>query len=299
MSAAPGRPKQARTAAREGEGIPVNTTLLDELHQETRRRLGAELDALVVERAVAGLFFTGVELSNGACGMAATPIKDIPAAVCCSSSLGALPSPGKLRGRPAADVLEDLAPGTAPLRRAMAIATLNALIETLWRRDGPPRDAGVSVGDAGQALALRPGERVVLVGAFAPYMRAFRKEGRDYRVLEMDPATLRPDEMPHYAPAASAPQVIPWGDVLICTATTLINGSLDTLLACAHPGTRIAVVGPTAPLLPGPYRARGVEVVGGTRAGLAGPLLDLLAEGASGYHLFEKSADRVNLLLAP
>ncbi len=272
-------------------------TLLDDLSQETRRRLGAELDTITLKRAVAGLFFTGVELDSGCCGLAATPIKEIPAAVCCSSSLSALPSPGKLRGRPAADVLDDLAPGTSPMRRALAIATLNALIETLWRRDGAPPDARVSEGDAGQALALQPGERVVLVGAFAPYMRAFRKEGRDYRVLEMDPATLRPDEMPHYAPASDAPQVIPWGDVLISTATTLINGSLDALLACARPGMRIALVGPTAPMLPAPYRARGIQVVGGTRAREAGPLLDLLAEGASGYHLFEQSVERVNLIL--
>ncbi|WP_276808482.1 DUF364 domain-containing protein [Castellaniella defragrans] len=275
----------------------MTTSLLEDLLQETRHRLGAGLDALTLERAVAGIFFTGVELSNGCCGLAATPIKEIPAAVCCSSSLGALPSPGKLRGRPAADVLEDLAPGTGPMRRAMAIATLNALIETLWQRDGAPRDAQVSGGDAAQALALRPGERVVLVGAFAPYMRAFRKEGRHYRVLEMDPATLRADELPHYAPASAAPQIIPWADVLISTATTLTNDSLDALLSHARPGTRIAIVGPTAPLLPGPYRARGIQVVGGTRARQAGPLLDLLAEGASGYHLFEKSVDRVNLVL--
>ena len=48
--------------------------------------LGSELDEITIERAVVGLFFTGVELSNGAAGTSATPIKSIPEAVCCPSS---------------------------------------------------------------------------------------------------------------------------------------------------------------------------------------------------------------------
>src|SRR6202007_925712 len=48
--------------------------------------LGAELEEITIERAVVGLFFTGVKLSNGAAGSSATPIKSIPEAVCCPSS---------------------------------------------------------------------------------------------------------------------------------------------------------------------------------------------------------------------
>ncbi|MDY0309722.1 MAG: DUF364 domain-containing protein [Castellaniella sp.] len=276
-----------------------SSSLLQDLLAETLARLGADASQRVIERAVVGLFFTGVLLDNGTCGLSASPIKDIPAAVCCSSSLSALPAPGKLRGRPVLDVLKDLAPEVGPMRRTLAIATLNALIETLWQRDGTPDGIQLSTGDACDALQLQPKEKVVLVGAFTPYMRAFRREGRDYRVLEMDPATLKPEELPHYAPADTAPAVVPWGDVLISTATTLINGTLDGLLALTRPDTRIAVIGPTAPLLPNPYRLRGVHVVGGTRVRQdeGQRLLDLLSEGASGYHFFERQADRVNLVL--
>ena len=37
--------------------------------------LGPEHDGLTVERAVIGLFFTGVKLSNGIAGACATPVK--------------------------------------------------------------------------------------------------------------------------------------------------------------------------------------------------------------------------------
>ena len=83
--------------------------------------LGAELDGITVERAVIGLFFTGVKLSNGIAGACATPIKTIPEAVCCPSSAMAMPFPGKLKGRPALDLARE------------------ALGENGIRRDGDPR----------------------------------------------------------------------------------------------------------------------------------------------------------------
>jgi hypothetical protein len=56
-----------------------------------------------------------------------------------------MPTPGKIAGRLAVEVLGDLY-RQQDLRRALAIATLNALVETLWMRDGPPTDALVCGG---------------------------------------------------------------------------------------------------------------------------------------------------------
>ncbi len=270
--------------------------LLGEMHQEVKQLLGEELNTLNIRRVVVGLFFSGVILDNGVGGMCATPIKSIPEAVCCPSSAKALPVPGKLCGKSAAHMLEDLY-RDQELRRTLAIATLNALTETLWLRDGAPSDCEISSGDAFAALNFTETDEVALVGAFPPYMRALRKAGQDFRVLEKDPATLKADEMPYYAPADTASTVVPWADVLVITGTTLINGTLDTLLGFVKAGTEVAVIGPTAPLLMRPFSRHGVTVVGGTRVRDAAVLLDLLAEGASGYHFFEKAVERVTLRL--
>src|SRR5260370_10996647 len=95
---------------------PGETTILRENLAAISEILGPELDRLTVERAVIGLFFTGVKLSNGIAGACATPIKTIPEAVCCPTSAMAMPFPGKLRGRPALDLpTEALAdPGIRP-----------------------------------------------------------------------------------------------------------------------------------------------------------------------------------------
>jgi uncharacterized protein len=72
-----------------------------------QRSLGTDLDRIVIERAVIGLFFTGVKLNTGIAGACATPLRSIPEAVCCPSSAMAMPFPGKLRGRLARDLLKE------------------------------------------------------------------------------------------------------------------------------------------------------------------------------------------------
>ena len=279
--------------------ITQGETLLAELHAEVVAALGPELaQTLRIERAVLGVFFTGVKLSNGVGGLCATPIKSVPEAVCCPSSALAMPVPGKIAGRNAVQLLQDLY-RPQDLRRALAIATLNALVDTLWLRDGPPPGARGQAGDAFDALGIAPGQRVVLVGAFVPYMRELRKRGQSFGVLELDLSTLRPDERVFHIPQERAAQAIAEADVLITTGTTLINGTLDGLLQHLRPGAQAAVVGPTATLWPAPFARRGTTVVGGTRVTDADALLDLLSEGGSGYHFFGKSVERVSLCVNP
>ena len=272
--------------------------LLSELHALALNRLGPEIETLKLERAVLGIFFTGVKLSNGAGGMCATPIKTIPEAVCCPSSANAMPTPGKIAGLHIKQVLEDLHRSQS-LRRGLAIATLNAVAETLWQRDGPPTDAELLAGDAFDALMLEPGQSVALVGAFPPYMRELRRRNQPFKVLELDPATLKPEELPYYVPANQAAEVLPSVDVFITTGTTLINGTLDGLLQLLRPDAKAAIIGPTTPLIAEPYARRNATIIGGTRVRAPDELLDLLAEGGSGYHFFDKMVERVTLRLAP
>jgi len=273
---------------------PAHHLLLD-LCDEAVRRLGADLHHLHIARVVIGLFFIGVKLDNGAGGLCATPLKSIPAAVCCPSSALVQPLPGKLRGRAAADLLDDLS-SPQDMRRALAIAVLNALVETLWQLDRVPAGLRTSTGDSFDALNITAQDRVLLVGAFAPYMRQLRKQGADWRVMELDTATLKPAEMPHYVPPDTAARHLAWASAVLITGTTLINGTLDGLLIHVQPSqTRVAIVGPTAPLLIEPFARRGVALVGGARVQQADEVLDLLAEGGSGYHFFERHVQRLNL----
>jgi len=65
---------------------------------------------------------------------------------------------------------------------------------------------------------------------------------------------------------------------VLCTGTTVLNDSLEDILAACPPETFFSVVGPTAGYFPDPLFSRGVDVVGG-RVVTDGPaFLKLLAE---------------------
>jgi uncharacterized protein (DUF4213/DUF364 family) len=260
-----------------------------------QRVLDDDLDRIVVERAVVGLFFTGVKLNTGIAGACATPLRSIPEAVCCPSSAMAMPFPGKLRGRPARELLKETE-APSGIRRAIGVATMNALADMCWQRRATPTvelRAGV---DAYDAADIQPGERVVVVGAFVPFLKALKRSGQHFTVLEMDPATLKPDELAHFRPADEARLVLPSADVVLITGTTLLNDTLENLLALCRPEARVVMVGPTVGLLPDALLRRGVDVLGGVRVTAPDAFLDVLAEGGSGYHFFGRSAEKVVLV---
>ena len=114
--------------------------------------------------------------------------------------------------------------------------------------------------------------------------------------VEQDPATLKPDELPFFRAADQADSVVPTADVLLITGTTLINDTLEQLLALAKPTARVTMVGPTVSLLPDPLLRRGVSILGSVRIVAPDAFLDLLAEGGSGYHFLGRSAQKVVLV---
>src|SRR5580700_1121773 len=208
-------------------------TILGETIAAIGAILGPELDEIVVERAVVGLFFTGVKLSNGSTGSCATPIKTIPEAVCCPSSAMAMPFPGKVAGRRAADLAREALSGHG-IRRAVGIAAVNALADYCWQRRPHP-DVELCPGiDAFDATEIRKGDKVVVVGAFVPFLKELKRRGQPFLVLEQDAATLKPEEMPFYRPPAEAGAVIPEADVVLITGATLVNNTLEDLLALAR-----------------------------------------------------------------
>jgi uncharacterized protein (DUF4213/DUF364 family) len=257
--------------------------------------LGSEAQNLTVERAVIGLFFTGVKLNNGIAGACATPIKTIPEAVCCPSSAMAMPFAGKLRGRPALDLARE-ALGENGIRRAVRIAAMNALADTCWRRRPHPETELRFGIDAFDATEIRQGDNVVVVGAFVPFLKELKRRGQPFLVLEQDPATLKADELPFFRPAEQAAAVVPEADVLLISGTTLINDTLEQLLTLAKPTARVTMVGPTVSLLPDALLRRGADILGTVRITAPDTFLDMLAEGGSGYHFLGRSAQKVVLV---
>ena len=270
----------------------VRNPLLQETAERVETILGTQIDALRVERAVLGLFFSGVKLSDGSGGVCFTPIKEIPQAVCCPSSAKVMPSSGRLSEISIRKYLDDLSSPNM-LKRNLAIAVLNALSSICWKQN-TPEEYVLEVGtDAFDAIHIPAKGKSVVVGALIPVLRRLIKEGADFTVLEQDPATLKPAEMPFYAPPEKASECIPEADLIVVTGVTILNDTLLGLLDLAKPGAEIVVTGPTASMLPEAFFKRGVTMLGGVLVTQADALLDILSEGGSGYHFFGKYAERL------
>ena len=235
-------------------GQSMERSILDDTIAGVADILGPELGTIAVERAVIGLFFSGVKLSTGEAGACATPRDAVPEGVCCPLSAGKAPFRA-LHGLPATELMRDAA-GPEGLARAIGIATLNALAERCWsKRPHPGMELQPGL-DAFDATAIGDSEQTVLVGAFIPFLKELKRRRLPYLVLEQNPAALKGEELPFYRPAADAREVVPQGDVLLITGATLLNDTLEDLLALARPDARVTVVGPTVGMLPDPFLAR-------------------------------------------
>jgi uncharacterized protein len=255
--------------------------------------LGRDLDDIAVERAVVGLFFTGVKLSAGPAGTCATPRDAAPGDICCPISAHRVQF-RRLAGRPAAELMRE-ALSENGLSRAVGIATLNALADLCWQRRPHPEVELLPNADAFEASQCHAGERVVLVGAFIPFLKELKRRGLSYLVLERGTAMLKPEELPFYRPAEQAADVVPAADVLLVTGSTLLTDTLEDLLVLARPTARVTVVGPTVGMLPDAFLARGASILGSVRITDPDAFLDLIAEGGSAPHFLGGVAEKIVL----
>ena len=262
-------------------------SLLAETLDQLRGLHGPALAGLRIERAVVGVGFSGVKLSDGSGGLAGTPrLEKYP-----SGKEASLQPPGALAGLPVLSLFEPWP--EEPFRRALAVAALNAL-SAPWLEGG--RYRVVYDRDAFDLLELRPGMSVVMVGAFSSYIdRLQAVAGLRLKVLELREAALRAEDLPLYVPASRAPEIVPGCDALIITGLTAVNGTLEGLLSLAAPKASVIVVGPSGSMLPDALFARGVRWAGGCALTDPDQALEILAQGGRARHLYGACARLINL----
>ncbi|MBC3889193.1 Fis family transcriptional regulator [Acetobacterium paludosum] len=265
--------------------------IIEETIEKIESTIGAELDQITVERAVFGLFFSGVKLSTGQGGLCFTPVKEMPEAVCCPSTAKAMPLSGKLAGRSVLKYIEDVH-SKNPLKRTLGIATLNALSTLCWEK-ADDRNYEIIMGeDAFDKVDVTQFKKTVVIGALVPMLKKLTNAEADFKVLEMDSRTLKGKELEHFAPATDAELYIPDADLIVITGVTILNNTLYDLLKMAKKGAEIIVTGPTASMLPDAFFKYGVTLLGGIIVTKADEILDIISEGGSGYHFFGKYAER-------
>ncbi len=267
-------------------------TVLAETIDIITEKSPAPLQEIWVDDLVIGIFFTGVKLSTGHGGCAFTPIGEVPEAVCCPTSAARMPPAGNLEGKPASEIVNySLDPNV--LKSAIGIATLNGLSQWILESGDEREYEVVKEKDGFDLLDIQPYETVSLVGAFGPYIKRLKAMGNPFFIIEKNPQTLRPNEMKYFKPESEMKMAIEKSQVVISTGTAIVNHTIDTILSFITRGTRTAIIGPTASMIPDAFFKRGIHVMAGVRILNPDLMINILKQGGSAYHLLKECSEKI------
>lgn len=273
------------------------TNIVEQWCADLQTTLGME--SVTVADVRIGVFYTAVRLSSGSVGVAFTP-REQSDTVCCPKTAAAAPPAGRMAGQDAWS-LASYALSPVPLKRAVGVAVLNALSAEASARHGVPGGRVLPGVDALETAAVQETDRVAMVGAFVPFIRALKGRVAELWVVDKHREALKADEMRLWRSPQQASEVLSQATVVVITGSALVEGGLDALLAAARPARRVVLAGPTASCWPPTFFARGVHVLGGIRVLNGNKLLQIVSEGGSG-HFFAGAAEKVCIVresLAP
>ncbi len=101
-----------------------------------------------------------------------------------------------------------------------------------------------------------------MVGFFPPLVRKFRNSGQRLTVIERKAEFV---EISGNLEVTLDPSKLSDCDEILCTASTLLNESLEEVLSHCPKEAYLSLIGPTAGCLPDPLFARGIDEVGASR----------------------------------
>ncbi len=159
-----------------------------------------------------------------------------------------------------------------PIKEMISLASVNAICQHVMRETNFAVDSAT---DSLGLVAVSAGDRIGMVGLFSGLIKTIEKAGAELVVIEKNEKLIQ--KFPHLPITLDATKLSTCNKIL-CTSTTILNNSLDEILAHCSPDAFVSIIGPTAGYFPDPLFARGVDVVGGRVVKNGALFLQLLAE---------------------
>ncbi|MDO9255114.1 MAG: DUF364 domain-containing protein [Bacteroidales bacterium] len=262
--------------------------IIEETYEVIHAKYGQRLNTVTIEKLVAGVYLTAVKLSSGYSGLASN---DLNSSDNCTHSrnrgFGDF-TPGNFKGQKVADLFE-LSEPTCFIK-TLQLAVMNALSAELME-DSTYRI--IENLDPMELIDLSQKKQVCVIGAFLSYIKKIAESNSDLKIIELNENAIPEEYRQYYVPPDLAQDVIVKSDIIIITGASLANHTLDNLLEFIPAETKVILVGPTSGLLPDVLFARGVYIIGATRITDSAKMLELVAEGAAGFHLFNYCATKI------
>ncbi|MFW9999040.1 MAG: Rossmann-like domain-containing protein [Candidatus Hodarchaeota archaeon] len=246
-----------------------------------------------ITKVVIGLGYTGVEVTAYAyepfLGLASTLPSVIKTANCSKINFA-----GELTNQPLTKLL-DWSIKSPSLKKIIGIATLNGISQHILKIINPYRKFEEK--NLVNIVKVNRDTKITFIGLIKPLIREIHKISPSIIVIE--DSISNSSEFKDIIIKNSIDQLekeeTPT-DILICTGTTLINNTLESILEIFKKKARkIILIGPTASMIPDILFDYGVDIVGGIEIFNSEATLKILQEGG-GTKLFKKYGKKYNLI---
>jgi uncharacterized protein (DUF4213/DUF364 family) len=179
-----------------------------------------------VKRIIVGAHWTAIQ--SYSCGMASTTLSDKP------HGEGSIKNAGILH-QMSAKTLACYAQSDNALEASIGLASINSLIKI------PTKD--LISANAFDMIAEKGRNKNIAIFGHFPKIEQLRTTAQSVRVFELTPGE---DELG----LEKIPEILPNAEVVAITANTIINHTLDMILAHLKSGCFAIMVGPSTPLSP-------------------------------------------------
>ena len=186
-------------------------------------------DQVDVELICMGIGYTAVATSNGCIGVAYTYFDH-------KHGCSLIQDYQDFEGRPARDLLGLIRHQDA-LDRSMALALINALNSPRINQLPNDKDNDLLF----DRLNISTGTKVSMVGFFKPLMGVLASHGADVEVIDEFRAMGNKDRFYHNLGISA--------DVALITSTTILNSTLEQILAKTGDHVKVALLGPSTPMV--------------------------------------------------
>ena len=263
--------------------------MITETFHLLKTKYGLNSDELYLSEIIIGSFLTAVRLSNNNFGMASTYLNPYLRRAG-KRNPNAPFGPGKMNNTPIADLFDQ--PDDTPFIQSIQVAVLNALSTPFLNEN---LFTILLDTDPVNVPEIPPHTKVTIVGAFKSYIRMFKDTNCYLRVLERNPDILKEDEFPFFRSAEASAEVLSDSDFIIITGSTMVNGSLETLLEQCPEKATVIVTGPSGSFIPDVLFNKGVNFIGATKIHSPTRMMEVAGQGGSGYHLFRNGGQKITI----
>jgi hypothetical protein len=155
----------------------------------------------------------------------------------------------------------------------LGFATLNALSQKFLDEVKPAFN--IKFSNFINELRVKSSGTVVMVGSLHPFIKPIREKAKELYIIERSPILREEGTFPDTA----AEDLLPQGDVVVATGSSLANGTIDRILELYNNAREFALVGPSANVISNPLFDRGVTAIGGVKILDGDRMIQIIAEG--------------------